>query len=63
MEKISTWTFVKPLIVGWSASTWWVIVSFMQWVTPYLQFASLTVGLTIWVITLHGLIKKIINQK
>ena len=62
MEKLSTWALVKPLLVWWSASTWGVVISFMEWITPYLQFTSLTIWLTIWIITLYWLIIKIIKK-
>lgn len=62
MEKIGTGALIKPLVVGGSASTWGVAIGFINWITPYMQFASLTIGLTIWIITLYGLIIKIIKS-
>ena len=60
VEAIETasWALATKPAIGWVTSVWTWALSFINWVMPYLQFISITLGILIWALTLYGMIRK-----
>lgn len=58
MLETLTWALASKPIIGWGTSFSVGILAFMEMATPYLQFTSLLLGISIGVLTLYWILNK-----